>query len=65
MGEYTKDMNKLMITLGMSVGSTLGALLPQLRGDHDFLSLASIALGVVGGLLGIWAGVKLGKLLGA
>ncbi len=65
MGEYTKDMNKLMITLGMSVGSTLGALLPQLWGDHDFLSLASIALGVVGGLLGIWAGVKLGKLLGA
>lgn len=65
MGEYTKDMNKLMITLGMSVGSTLGALLPQLWGDHDFLSLASITLGVVGGLLGIWAGVKLGKLLGA
>ncbi len=65
MCEYTKSMNKLMIMLGVSAGSTLGALLPQLWGDRDLLSLASIALGTIGGLVGIWVGVKLGKLLGA
>lgn len=56
-------MNKMMITLGVTAGSTVGALLPQLWGDKDFLSLASMALGFVGGIIGIWAGVKLGKLL--
>ena len=54
----------MMITLGVTIGSTVGALLPQLWGDSDFLSLSSMALGFVGGIIGIWAGVKLGKLLG-
>lgn len=53
----------MMITIGATIGSTVGALLPQLWGDHDFLSLSSTALGFVGGIIGIWAGVKLGKLL--
>lgn len=57
-------MNKMMITLGVTVGSIVGAILPQLWGDKDFLSLSSMALGFVGGIIGIWAGVKLGKLLG-
>lgn len=56
-------MNKMLITIGVAVGSTIGALLPQLWGDKDFLSIASMALGFVGGLIGIWAGVKLSKLL--
>ncbi len=57
-------MNKMMITLGMGVGSTIGALLPQLWGDTDFLSGTSILLGLVGGIVGIWLGVKVAKMLG-
>jgi hypothetical protein len=56
-------MNKMMITLGMGVGSTIGALLPQLWGDSNLLGGMSILLGLVGGILGIWLGVKLSKLL--
>lgn len=54
---------KAMISIGVAVGSTIGALLPQLWGDHDFLSPMSFLLGFVGGLVGIWAGYKLGKAL--
>jgi presenilin-like A22 family membrane protease len=56
-------MNKFLITLGMAVGSTIGALSPQMWGDRDFLSFTVIVLGLVGGIVGIWAGVKLSKLL--
>ncbi len=57
-------MNKLLIMIGVTVGSTIGALLPQLWGDKDLFSGMSIMLGFVGGLIGIWAGVKLSQLLG-
>jgi hypothetical protein len=53
----------MMVTLGMGVGSTIGALLPQLWGDSNLLGGMSILLGLVGGILGIWLGVKLSKLL--
>ncbi len=56
-------MMKMMIAIGMGVGSTVGALLPQLWGDHDFLSPMSFLLGFIGGIIGIWAGYKVGKLL--
>lgn len=56
-------MNKMMITLGMGVGSTVGALLPQLWGDGDMLGGMSILLGLVGGILGIWLAVKLSKMM--
>lgn len=52
-----------MITLGVTVGSTIGALLPQLWGDKDFLSPMSFLLGFVGGIIGIWVGYKLAKQL--
>ena len=56
-------MNKFMITLGVTVGSMIGALLPQLWGDKDFLSPMSFLLGFVGGIIGIWVGYKLAKQL--
>ena len=42
---------------------TLGGLLPWLFGDHDLMSGWAILGGLVGGALGIWAGVKLSKRL--
>lgn len=57
------NMNKMLITLGMGVGSTIGALLPQLWGDKDLLGGMSILLGLVGGIVGIWLAVKLNKQL--
>jgi uncharacterized membrane protein YeaQ/YmgE (transglycosylase-associated protein family) len=56
-------MNKALITMGMGVGSTIGALLPQLWGDKDLLGGMSILLGLVGGIVGIWLAVKLSKQL--
>ena len=57
------NMNKMLIALGMGVGSTIGALLPQLWGDKDLLGGMSILLGLVGGIVGIWLAVKLNKQL--
>jgi hypothetical protein len=54
-------MNKMIITLGMGVGSTLGAFLPFLWGDNNMLGGASIVWGLIGGVLGIWLGVVMSK----
>ncbi len=53
-------MSKLFIWLGLIVGSTLGGLVPMLWGD-DLISIAGIALSMVGGIVGILAGYKLGQ----
>ena len=55
-------MNKMIIMIGMGVGSTLGALVPFMWGDSDIMSGASIVWGLAGGFLGIWLGVKIAKL---
>jgi hypothetical protein len=47
--------------LGAGIGGTIGGLLPGLWGAGD-LSLWSIILSTVGGLLGIWAAYKLSRL---
>ena len=49
---------------GMFAGSGIGSVLPLLWGDNA-LSLSSIVLTFVGGILGIIAGYRLGKYLGA
>jgi hypothetical protein len=51
---------KTLIMIGMVVGSTIGGYLPTLWGDGG-LSLASVFLGGVGGLAGIWAGYKISR----
>ncbi|HSX41871.1 MAG TPA: hypothetical protein VLE93_00805 [Candidatus Saccharimonadales bacterium] len=51
---------KTWVWLGLFVGSTLGALAPELWGGNIF-SLASQVTAAIGGLLGIWAGFVIGK----
>jgi uncharacterized membrane protein YfcA len=58
-------MNRAVIMICMSIGMTLGAFIPALWGDHDLLSGGSILWGLIGGLIGIWLGVKLSRQLGS
>lgn len=54
--------SKRLIMFGMVVGSTVGSYVPSLWGA-GWLSLWSVVLSGVGGVLGIWAGYQLGKRL--
>jgi hypothetical protein len=56
-------MNKLLIGIGMFAGSTMGSYIPVLWGG-SLLSLTSILLGVIGGIIGIVLGYQLAKYLG-
>ena len=51
---------KTLIWIGLFVGSTIGGWIPSLWGD-DFLTMSSVLLTAVGGLIGVWAGFKLGQ----
>jgi len=55
---------KTFIWGGMFAGSGMGSVLPLLWGDSA-LSMSSIILTFVGGILGIWAGYSFGKYFGA
>ena len=46
------------VMLGMVVGSTIGGYLPILFGVSAF-SFTSLITGFIGGILGIWIGVKI------
>jgi len=48
--------------IGLFIGSTIGGYLPVLWGG-DILSFTGIFLSLVGGLLGIWAGYRIGQSL--
>lgn len=52
---------KSLILLFATVFSIAGAYVPALFGDNDLFSLWSIIGGLVGGILGIWVGVKAGQ----
>lgn len=54
-------MDKKVILLVSIVFGAIGAYVPILLGDTDPLSGWSILGGLIGGLLGIWVGVKLSK----
>lgn len=56
-------MSKLLIGIGMFLGSTVGSYVPLLWGGSVF-SFTSILFGVIGGLLGIWLGYQVSKYLG-
>jgi hypothetical protein len=51
---------KTLIWLGLGVGSTVGGILPSLWGAGMF-SFSAVVLSAVGGLAGIWAGLKLSQ----
>lgn len=56
-------MNKLLIGIGMFVGSTVGSYVPLLWGGNVF-SFISILFSVIGGILGILLGYQVSKYLG-
>jgi ABC-type antimicrobial peptide transport system permease subunit len=56
-------MNRLLIGIGTFLGSTIGSYFPVLWGG-SLLSLSSIFLGMVGGILGIILAYRLSKFLG-
>ena len=54
---------KTIISIMAGVGMTLGSMVPMLW-NGDLLGGMSILLGLVGGIVGIWLGVKIGNALG-
>ena len=53
-------MTKKFIWIGMFIGSTIGNMLPLLWGG-DAISVSGVLLSLVGGIVGIWAGYRLGQ----
>lgn len=51
-------MDRRVIWLCVLVGSTVGGVVPEAWGGSAF-GMASIVLGVVGGITGIWLGARL------
>ena len=62
MPRYTKPMKQLILLCAAIFGA-LGSYVPMLFGDNSLLSGWSILGGMIGGFVGIWAGVKLYKLM--
>lgn len=54
---------KTIISIMAGVGMTLGSMIPMLW-NGDLLGGVSILLGLVGGIVGVWLGVKIGNALG-
>jgi hypothetical protein len=52
--------SKKIVWIGMTVGLSVGGLLPLLWGGSEF-SFSSIILSGLGGIAGIWAGFKLSR----
>ena len=53
---------KSLIWIGLIAGSTAGGMTPELWGGSVF-SGWGVALSTLGGLVGIWAGYKLGRMM--
>lgn len=54
---------KTIVSIFAGIGMTLGGCIPMLWGE-DPLGGWSILLALIGGLTGVWAGVKVGKMIG-
>ena len=52
-------MKKFTMT-GMVIGSLVGGYIPSIWGDGSF-SMSSLLFAVIGGVIGIWAGYKIGQ----
>ena len=53
---------KALIWIGALVGSSLGGLVPLLW-HAGWLSVSSILFGALGGIVGIWAGYRLSRMV--
>jgi hypothetical protein len=53
--------SKPLITIGVLVGTTIGGLIPMLWHAPIF-SFSSVIFSTLGGIVGIWAGVKIGQM---
>jgi hypothetical protein len=53
---------KKMCWIGLFVGSSIGGYVPALWGG-DLLSFSGLLLSLAGGLVGIWAGYRIGESL--
>lgn len=54
---------KTAVSIAAMIGLTVGGSVPMLWGGNPFDAL-SLLLGFVGGLLGVWAGVKINQYIG-
>ncbi len=52
--------SRSLVWIGLTVGSTIGGLIPELWGA-SFLSLSSVFLTAVGGIAGIWLGFQISQ----
>lgn len=57
-------MNKRVLLIMAAIGGAIGSYVPVLFGDTELLDGWSILGGMIGGLLGIWLGIKLYKRYG-
>jgi hypothetical protein len=53
-------MTKKFVWIGLIVGSTVGNLIPTLWGG-DAISLSGILFSLIGGIIGIWVGFRVGQ----
>lgn len=51
---------KLILMIGVIIGSTIGGLLPMLWGGSAFSGWA-VLLSTIGAIVGIWTGYKIAK----
>lgn len=54
-------MNKKVIMLMATIGGALGSYVPVLFGDNELFDGWSILGAFIGGLVGIWIGVKISQ----
>ena len=53
-------MTKKFVWIGLFVGSSIGNMLPMLWGG-DAISISGVFFSLVGGVVGIWIGYRLGQ----
>ncbi len=53
--------SKTLIWGGMTLGSTIGSMVPALWGDFSLFSFTSMISTLIGGAAGIWLGIRISR----